>query len=552
MEYNGGEFALDRLWTVKRLVELNADEHLQSLRRMWDALCTIWSGERLLWWYTDHGPRHSFEVARLAGEMAQRCPAPGLDVPELYVLTAGAFLHDVGMQRRETISVWPERYNEDIHETVRRKHAEWSAEMILSTFSHPAPEVTYDFAILSSDYAKAIARVSRGHSARDFETVCHEFSTHPIRPQNRPEPLAGELLAAFLLFADELDLHHSRVLRHPGVVYSPTTRLHQGAHAFVENSQLVSGAGLHPLVELEVPGPYSDQAERVVVWVGRKLSSRERLIRGSFARHSLPPLGPPLFRLRTALESTKQGIDGEAMSVLAHDLAEGELINFKAELDAADNSLSESGGVELVCNSSLVLAHVSADIVTGLTVDQFAPLVVDLASADGAAGTALDVAQQMLASALERVKGLQLVDLSEGSLESLESAIRSILERHQVAVVLLNMNAARASTREWIRDFLQPLIRVPQGRLVSLCLGGRSGLDLPVTRLAAIEAGTWIEWAHDRGVPRTDSGALLADLEGLPNGDYETRYAYACGAGMMSWGTAEWQGSEGNDNASTL
>ena len=89
-------------WTPaeKQLLKLVKDEDLQTgLRLIRAAGEAIWSPElRIVQDFTDHGPAHSARLAQRATELLRANTGPKLTTEEAYLLLAGIYVHDIGMQ----------------------------------------------------------------------------------------------------------------------------------------------------------------------------------------------------------------------------------------------------------------------------------------------------------------------------------------------------------------------------------------------------------------------------------------------------------------------
>src|SRR5262245_17017723 len=84
----------------KLLASVTSQELLTSLAMISQAMEKIWAGDmpRIVQDYTDHGPSH---CERLAGAVVQLLDANGgrpISNREMYLLLAGIYLHDIGMQ----------------------------------------------------------------------------------------------------------------------------------------------------------------------------------------------------------------------------------------------------------------------------------------------------------------------------------------------------------------------------------------------------------------------------------------------------------------------
>ena len=75
------------------------DRLLTSLAQIREAMENIWGVEqRIVRDYTEHGNRHSERLADWAGKLLARQKGQKLTATEAYLLLAGIYLHDIGMQ----------------------------------------------------------------------------------------------------------------------------------------------------------------------------------------------------------------------------------------------------------------------------------------------------------------------------------------------------------------------------------------------------------------------------------------------------------------------
>jgi len=77
------------------------DNRLQSnLEKIREAMEDIWADDapRIIQDYTDHGIKHSERLADFANKLLQANGGRNLSAQETYLLLAGIYLHDIGMQ----------------------------------------------------------------------------------------------------------------------------------------------------------------------------------------------------------------------------------------------------------------------------------------------------------------------------------------------------------------------------------------------------------------------------------------------------------------------
>ena len=171
----------------------------------------VWKS-KLLPWFTNHNPDHSREIIFILNQLLR--PLEGgkafLTNHELFVLLASAYLHDVGMQFLKWEDIPIEKLTVKEFDEVRKKHAELSSEIILERVAKSIDRDDFHLPdCIDEEYIAPIAFVCKGHSSEYFAEVMEKFRDSTYTPKGRP--FRGELLAALLLIADELDLQCKRV-----------------------------------------------------------------------------------------------------------------------------------------------------------------------------------------------------------------------------------------------------------------------------------------------------------------------------------------------------
>lgn len=184
---------------------IKLEKIIKSCEKIWE--------DPYLFWFTDHGTRHSQKVIEHIEDIIE--PFWGnsnfLTPEEVYTLCASAYLHDVGMQYlkwgNNGVSIPVDQLTEKDYDAVRKKHAEKSFELIKQRLIKRDRD-TLDLGLADDNYLEAIALVCKGHSTEHFSDVIETLNETPLTPSNKR--FRSELLVALLLFADELDLHNSR------------------------------------------------------------------------------------------------------------------------------------------------------------------------------------------------------------------------------------------------------------------------------------------------------------------------------------------------------
>ena len=142
------------------------------------------------------------------------------------MLLASAYLHDVGMQFLK----WPdfpiEKLTEKEYDEIRTRHAELSSEIILKRVAESVGRDDFHLpASIDEEYIAPIAFVCKGHSTDYFPEVIVKLAGGAYTPKGRP--FRGQLLAALLLIADELDLQCKRI------DFSETSKFNLSVHSQV-------------------------------------------------------------------------------------------------------------------------------------------------------------------------------------------------------------------------------------------------------------------------------------------------------------------------------
>jgi tetratricopeptide (TPR) repeat protein len=190
----------------------------QAVGEIWGA-----ANPRIIKGYTDHGLPHSQRLAGYAGKLLAENNDRPLSPKEMYLLLAGIYLHDIGMQC--DVTMFPEI----------KKQAEQLGAVFEVSFTAPdadnysieeQKEIRKNHQYLSAawiEYAQVSGKSALGPAAKkipkglvgDLMEVCKYHSHLPIYDcpiqfkHDRTERL--QLVAALLRFADELDIDANRV-----------------------------------------------------------------------------------------------------------------------------------------------------------------------------------------------------------------------------------------------------------------------------------------------------------------------------------------------------
>lgn len=207
------------------LIQGMADDRMRaSLAQIRQAMEDIWAPDapRIIHDYTDHGPQHCERIAGYAAKLLHDSAAKLSDA-EKYLLVAGIYLHDIGMQC--DVTNFPQ---------IMAKAVELGAQFSGSFKGSTAGSFSLDQqkAIRANHHYLSIAWLHHAHrtgetvlgtAARtvptnllnDLADVCVHHTKLPITSCKVPLTLdpsgRKQFMAALLRFADELDIDATRV-----------------------------------------------------------------------------------------------------------------------------------------------------------------------------------------------------------------------------------------------------------------------------------------------------------------------------------------------------
>jgi hypothetical protein len=348
---------------LESLVEdLRADAqyaHLaNSLEKIRDSVQAHWTNVALPD-FTDHGPNHSRRVAEYAEKLAtlrDLPPSLKLDLRERYLLSAAAWLHDVGMQDERANIFDPGDKAIADPQTVRRTHPQRSEHLVLQR--------QLDLGLPTNEIAapEAIARLVLAHGTETYQATVASITEPEASFMNKPVKL--KLLAALLLMADELDLHYERVPpANPMRPLNHESSAHWLKHECVRSVDLFEEeGGIQIVVNLMSPSSMQeDDVARVKEWIATKLQRQmvltesEILSRTGFNRHYH-------FNRQIRLPNKPARRDSEhatpqAAAIIDRENAYARLISHRSTL---------SGIVEYIKNGEPVLLVDSEDLTGGV------------------------------------------------------------------------------------------------------------------------------------------------------------------------------------------
>ncbi len=264
---------------------------------------------------------------------------------EYFVLWAASWLHDVGMQDLMAAGPLGEIDGEG-YGRVRHLHPEQSSANILDGWE--------GLGLPRGDapLAQAIAGVARAHGTKYYrDTVANRLDeTQVVRNQY----VRTRLLAALLLFADELDLHYQRAQVLPGWFESNSiSEAHAFKHRCVVAVSPICERDGRIAVELELAFTEDLPAEArqlVQRWIEVKLLKQMSMVEPEIiAGFESQARFDRVIRtsIRTALTRSSL-ISDAALAVIRADTAHDDLINHRNALLTALSELGNSGIVLIV------------------------------------------------------------------------------------------------------------------------------------------------------------------------------------------------------------
>ncbi|MGI5991639.1 MAG: HD domain-containing protein [Methanosarcina sp.] len=221
---------MPRLTEVERriLQKYNLDSELSnSLASIRGLMEDIWADDapRIVQGYTDHGEKHSERVAFFAEKLLQVNPSAEFSQKEIYLLLAGIYLHDIGMQcdiakyskikrRAESLGAkfdeaftakTANEYTPEEQKEIRKNHHYLSAAWIdyLWDYKGNDPVLSHRIKSMRYDLVNDLIDVCKFHSKLSIND-CPDYSNdHPS--------IRIRMVASILRFADELDITSTRV-----------------------------------------------------------------------------------------------------------------------------------------------------------------------------------------------------------------------------------------------------------------------------------------------------------------------------------------------------
>jgi len=227
----------------------------------------IWANEapRIVKNYTDHGEKHSERVACFAEKLLQINPDAKFSQQEIYLLLAGIYLHDIGMQC--DIVKYPEikekakslgvkfkkaftaktttEYSWEEQKEIRKNHHLLSAAWIEYLYEKNDPVLSHGIKSVPYDLVDDLMDVCKFHSKLPINDCSDFFTDYPSSRK--------KMVASLLRFADELDISSTRVKIETVKIFSITLEnsvywwLHNYTKInFVDSNKVRFKVNLHP------------------------------------------------------------------------------------------------------------------------------------------------------------------------------------------------------------------------------------------------------------------------------------------------------------------
>jgi hypothetical protein len=303
----------------------------ESLRRIEMSVGEAWRVPYMPW-FTDHGPTHSRRVVQYLLHLVPSALSIANDLTplEIYIACAAAWTHDLGMQvLLQGRSNLGELTSED-YDAVRSDHPRQSYGVLIAK----GPELGLPD---DPEVITAVALVAEAHGTKFFvDSIAKLGKIKSVRNQ----PVRVQLLAALLLFADELDMHYERA-RFPDPTQaslSATSRAHNFKHHYISRVDIQRTAigETEFCVGFTFPiGVAMEDRHSVVRWVTAKLQTQIGLIHP----HILKGFAGQLRFSRAIrvssdeeLAPTRRLVDSEALQIIHEDNAKTQIVDHRESL----------------------------------------------------------------------------------------------------------------------------------------------------------------------------------------------------------------------------
>lgn len=198
-----------------------------SIQLIREAMVAIWAPTtRIIRDYTDHGEEHSKRIIEYAAKLIKSSTQMSLEKKEVYLLLAGAYLHDIGMQCDVALHSAVKKMSEEKYSAkfetnfnsrrstdfsieeqkeLRANHQSVTAAWLDCVYSSEQGSGKLEAAVRSvpDDLIDDLIDICRYHSKANIRT-CETYSKYDQSCRKR-------LIAAILRMSDELDINSNRV-----------------------------------------------------------------------------------------------------------------------------------------------------------------------------------------------------------------------------------------------------------------------------------------------------------------------------------------------------
>jgi hypothetical protein len=242
----------------------------------------IWK-EPQLTWFTDHGLTHSQRVIAALNKIVEPLqPSPQrLSAAEIYILLSATYLHDIGMQDMVVDGRPRDQLTPRDYEAIRKRHPRRSADLIQQrTVQGGRGQVQVGIDDSVPGYAIAIANTALGHGTEYYEEAV--LNAQSMMLNLGGQSVRGDLLAALLLMADELDLHEERARVPREADLSALSTLHHMVNLYI--TAVAVRAGDTPKdrvisVSFQYPADSVEYGAQIREWIVGKLRRQMELTR---------------------------------------------------------------------------------------------------------------------------------------------------------------------------------------------------------------------------------------------------------------------------------
>lgn len=207
----------------KYISDPELSDNLANIRKVMEK---IWANDapRIIQNYTDHGEEHSKRVAGFVEKLLQVNPDAKFSQQEIYLLLAGVYLHDIGMQcdivRYPVIKKKAEDlganfgealfttkttngYSLEEQKEIRKNHHFLSTAWIDYLYEGRDPVLSHEIRSVPYDLVDDLMDVCKFHSKLPINDCPDFFKDYPDSRK--------KLIASILRFADELDISSTRI-----------------------------------------------------------------------------------------------------------------------------------------------------------------------------------------------------------------------------------------------------------------------------------------------------------------------------------------------------